>query len=126
MNHILIFFLATSFLFHARVPVVENFQGSTIAPPTHFHRPLINEDESNILSRSDNGRMVILRTFCPFDIDKLADGFDSWASFFPCESNHDTSLMDVDILLFFSASWDLWPKAKLTSEVLLYPVIVGI
>lgn len=71
-----------------------------------------------LVPRSDNGKMVILRTFCPFDIDKLADGFDSWVTFFPCGSEDaHPDRMDVDILLFFSAAWDLWPKAKTTTDV---------
>ena len=71
-----------------------------------------------LVPRSDNGRMVILRTFCPFDVDKLADGFDSWVSFFPCGSaDAHPDQMEVDILLFFSAAWELWPKAKTTTDV---------
>jgi len=74
-----------------------------------------------VAAPADNGRMVILRTFCPFDIDELANGFDAWATMFPCE-NHDANstaggnLVDVDILLFFSAAWELWPKAKETAD----------
>ena len=59
----------------------------------------------------DSGRMVILRTFCPFDIDALASGFDDWVTFFPCESQKP-----VDILLYFSQDWALWPKAKSAAD----------
>ena len=49
-----------------------------------------------VVPAADNGRMIILRTFCPFDIDKLADGFDAWVTFFPC-GNPDApdDLMEV-------------------------------
>lgn len=66
--------------------------------------------------------MIILRTFCPFDIDKLADGFDSWVNFFPCGnaelSPPPADRMGVDILLYFSAAWDLWPKAKESADTI--------
>ena len=52
--------------------------------------------------RQDNGKMVILRTFCGFDVDKLADGFDSWVSYFPCGGpDAHPDALEVDILLYF-------------------------
>ena len=32
--------------------------------------------DGQIVPRADNGRMIILRTFCPFDIDKVMVGCD--------------------------------------------------
>ena len=80
--------------------------------------PPVERIGPTLLPRADNGRMVILRTFCPFDIDKLEDGFNSWVGFYPCGSlEHGPDprkRMGVDVLLYFSASWDLWPKARRT------------
>ncbi len=101
----------------------------------HREKATVERIGPTLLPHSDNGRMIILRTFCPFDIDKLgtyaahflfsvriqphltpppsfaADGFDSWVGFFPCGSPDEgpdpADRMGVDILLYFSAAWDV-------------------
>ena len=101
----------------------------------HQEKATVERIGPTLLPHSDNGRMIILRTFCPFDIDKLgtyaahflfsvriqphltpppsfaADGFDSWVGFFPCGSPDEgpdpADRMGVDILLYFSAAWDV-------------------
>jgi hypothetical protein len=55
--------------------------------------------------------MIIVRTFSPWDVDKLITSFDDWVKFPPCDlknSTDENQLFSVDLLLFFSGSFREW------------------
>jgi len=105
---------------HTPPPTTASNNAPVLKPPNlrGQSRPIISPQEAAPTAVVDaNGKMVILRTFCPFDIDELVLGFEDWSTFFPC-SGAAENLLNVDIMLYFSQSWELWPKAKEAADAI--------
>ena len=65
---------------------------------------------------------VIVRTFCPWDIDKLEASFDDWNKYLPCPAKGKAPRLDghaVDLLLYYSASFEAWPRALEVAQSLM-------
>ena len=78
------------------------------------------QEESRPVSPPSSS-LVILRTFCPWDFDKLITSFDDWVKFLPCdETNEKKSLLSKkpDVVLFFSGSFDQWGGIRVSVEKL--------
>jgi hypothetical protein len=87
---------AEEVLFRANVAKRRNF-------PEQKHAEVLEPDVYG------SNRMLLMRPFSPYDYEFLMSGFDVWTTQIPCGINTRPA---VDILLYFSRSWELWPNAK--------------
>jgi hypothetical protein len=79
-----------------------------------FNQVKGKESVSEVVSGTS---LVIVRTFCPWDFDKLISSFDDWVKFPPCgEDEIGVLSKKPDMVLFFSGSFDQWSDIKVSMD----------